>query len=70
MLTPVLAAELQPGDQINDHGVTLTLASVVETDWTNGGGRRHHGIEAISQQRGPLYPLHFALAETVQVRRP
>lgn len=70
MLTTVLAVELQPEDQINDHGVTLTVASAVETDWTNGDGRKHYGVEVITRQRGPRYPVHYALAETVQVRRP
>lgn len=70
MLTPRMACEIQPGDRINDHGVTLTVASAKEADWTNGGGRRHHGIEVITRQRGPQYPSRFALAEIVQVDRP
>ena len=70
MLTPVQASDLQPGDQIQDHDWTLTVATAIEGDWTNGGGRRHHGIVVVTRQLGPNYPQHYALAEIVQVKRP
>ena len=69
MIMPVQAADIQPGDRIQDRDWTLTVASVVETDWTDRKGK-HHGIEVITRQLGPNFPQHYAVAEIVQVDRP
>lgn len=70
MLTPMQASDLQPGDEIRERDWKLTVTSAKEADWTNGGGRKHHGIEVITRQLGPNFPQHYALAEIVQVNRP
>lgn len=69
MIMPVQAADIQPGDRIQDRDWTLTVASVRRADWTDHSGK-HTGIEVVTRQLGPNYPQHYALAEIVQVDRP
>lgn len=68
-MAAVMAADILPTDTIAIRDWrSLHVASVTEGDWTDHAGP-HHGIIAVTRELGPLYPLHFALAEIVQVTR-
>jgi hypothetical protein len=73
VIGPVMAAELLPGDALQEHdwaGIhSLHVTYAREGDWTDNAGALHHGMVVGTRELGPLYERHFALAETVTVER-
>lgn len=69
MIGPVQAIDLIPGDVIVENDWRLLIKQAYQGEWTDSGGHPHTGEIVVTQQLGPMYTMHFALAETVLVDR-
>jgi hypothetical protein len=72
-VTAVMGRDIHVGDALPMHDwageKSLHIASVVEGDWTDHDGLQCHGMVVVTRELGPLYAMHFGLAQIVEVTR-